>query len=343
MNEMTQLERLRSEIPRPDLADLRAQEERLLAAIADPAPVRRLERAGMRPRTVRRLRLSFAAGLAAAAVAAGVVVVAVDSEPGAPPTLHMMPVKAEMVLTRAAENATMFPELHPKPGQFLVFESQTMDTVGGSSTFLARSKRKVWLPVEGDSTGGFIESEELAPSAYPGWPLPPEAWENLGHRGPKKLGDFDDRVEYLRTDFAYLSRLPTEPAKMYQHLYTGLTHGAEADAEAWDRVGDMLAEAYLPAAQRAALFRAAAAIPGVTTVGKAVDAAGRTGIAAARVNPWLGVRDEYIFDRETYRYLGVRSVVVDADQAKAPVGSVLTSSALLKVSVADQAPAVNGH
>lgn len=29
---------------------------------------------------------------------------------------------------------------------------------------------------------------------------------------------------------------------------------------------------------------------------------------------------------------------MDADRAKAPVGSVLTSSALLKVSVADQAP-----
>ena len=179
---------------------------------------------------------------------------------------------------------------------------------------------------------GKIEAQSL------GRPIPPEAWENLGHRGPGKLSDFDDRVEYLRTDYAYLSRLPTEPAKMYQHLYTGLTHGAEADAEAWDRVGDMLAEAYLPAAQRAALFRAAAAIPDVTTVGKAVDAAGRTGVAAARVNPWLDIRDEYIFDRETYRYLGVRSVVVDADRAKAPVGSVLTSSALLKVSVADQAP-----
>ncbi|MFC5819987.1 CU044_5270 family protein [Nonomuraea harbinensis] len=334
---MTQLERMRSEIPRPDLADLRAQEERLLAAIVDPPSVR-LERAGMRPRIEHRLRLSFAAGLAAAAASAGVVVFAVGSEPDAPPILHTMPVKVEMVLNQAAESVNMSPELHPKPGQFLVFESQTMDTVGGHSTFLARSKRKVWLPVEGDSTGGFIESEGLAPSPYPGRPIPPEAWENLGRSGPEKLSDFDHRVEYLRTDYAYLSRLPIEPAKMYQHLYTGLAHGAEADAEAWARVGNMLSEAYMPAAQRAALFRAAAAIPGVTTVGKAVDAAGRTGVAAARVNPWLGIREEYIFDRKTYQYLGVRSVVVDADQAKAPVGSVLTSSALLRISVVDQAP-----
>lgn len=347
MNEMTQLERLRSEIPRPDLTALQAQEDRLLAAIADPAPAR-LERAGARPRTVRRLRLGFAAGLAAAAVAAGVMVAAVDSEPGAPPVLHTMPVKVETVLNRAAENVNMFPELYPEPGQFLVFESQTMDTVesntaGVHSRFLARSKRKVWLPVEGDSTGGFFEGEGLAPSAYPGWPIPPEAQENRGRSGPEKLADFDGRAEYLRTDYAYLSRLPTEPAKMYQHLYTGLTHGAQADADAWQRVGGMLSEAYMPAAQRAALFRAAAAIPGVTTAGKAIDAAGRTGVAAARVAPLLGIREEYIFDRETYRYLGVRRVVTDADRAKAPVGSVLTSSALLKVSVADQAPATNGN
>ncbi|MCG5220144.1 CU044_5270 family protein [Streptosporangium sp. KLBMP 9127] len=342
MNEMTQLERLRAEIPRPGPADLQAQEDRLLAAIADPPPVR-LSRSGERPRAVRRLGLSLAAGMAVVAVAAGILVVAGDTELDAPPVLHVMPVKAETVLKRAAENAGRFPELHPKPGQFLIFESQTMDTVevndaGGHSRYLSRSKRKVWLPVEGDSTGGFIEGEGLSPSAYPGWPIPPVARESLGRSGPEKLADFDERVEYLRTDYAYLSRLPTDPAKMYQHLYTGLSHGARADADAWQRVGGMLTEAYLPAAQRAALFRAAAAIPGVTTVGEAVDAAGRTGVAAARTEPALGIREEYIFDRKTYRYLGVRRVVTDAVRAKAPVGSVLTSSALLKVSVADHAP-----
>ncbi|MFC7642473.1 hypothetical protein ACFQX6_17100 [Streptosporangium lutulentum] len=54
----------------------------------------------------------------------------------------------------------------------------------------------------------------------------------------------------------------------------------------------------------------------------------------------IGERQEYIFDRKTYMYLGERSVVIDAAKAEAPVGSVLTSSAQLKVSVADHAPAV---
>ncbi|WP_433418593.1 CU044_5270 family protein [Microtetraspora malaysiensis] len=342
MNEMTRLERFRSEVPPRDLTELQAQEARLLAAIADPASVRP-ERAPARRGLPRRLGLGLAVGLTVAAVVAGGVAVIRDSGPGASPVIHMMPVAAEQVLTRAAQKVDLAPELHPAPGQYLVFESQTMDPVGGTGRYLSRAKRKVWLPVEGDATGGVIEEEILSPRPFPGWPIPPEARENVGRHGPSKLADFDERVEYLRNDYAYVSHLPTEPEKMYEHLYSHLGRDVQADNEAWGRVRELLSEAYLPAAQRAALFRAAAAIPGAVSVDGAVDAAGRTGIAAARVDPSLGMRSEYIFDRATYQYLGERRVVIDSALAGAPVGSVLTSSAQLKVSVADEAPAVNGH
>ncbi|GAB3960689.1 hypothetical protein GCM10029978_010700 [Actinoallomurus acanthiterrae] len=130
---------------------------------------------------------------------------------------------------------------------------------------------------------------------------------------------------------------------MRAHLYTGLTPGtADGDLEAWSRVGGMLTEAYMPAAQRAALFRAAATIPGAEAVGSAEDAAGRTGVAVARVEPALGERTEYIFDRRTYTFLGQRTVVVDAKKAQAPVGTVTESTAQLSVRIADSAPKVNG-
>ncbi|SEG67441.1 hypothetical protein SAMN05444920_103872 [Nonomuraea solani] len=340
MNEMTRLERFRSEVPRRDLTELRAQEERLLAAIAD-----RPSTGVNRPRFANPLKVALA-GLAVATVTAGIAVVAVGSEPSAPQVIRTMPVAASHVLKRAADNVGNTPELRPKPGQFLVYESQAMnpsygaDRDGRPVRHLDRMRRKVWLPVSGDATGGVVEGELLEPKPFPGWPISREARENVGRSGPSKLADFDDRAEYLRNDYAYVSRLPAEPAKMYQHLYSHLGLGAEADTEAWQRVRDLLSEAYLPAAQRAALFRAAAAIPGVITVDDAVDAVGRKGIAAARVDPVIGERQEYIFDRRTYMYLGERSVVTDAAKAGAPVGSVLTSSAQLKVSVADHAPAV---
>ncbi|MFG6200531.1 CU044_5270 family protein [Nonomuraea sp. JJY05] len=331
MDELAQLNSFRSEVPAQE--DLRAEAERLMAGMS--APVRPgFRRLG--------LRAALAGGLAAAV---GAAVFVVQSPPApAPPPPMIRTVAAVEVLTRAAEHAGSRPELHPRPGQFLVYESQSMDTSGGDGgVWLSRSKRTIWLPVEGSAVKGVLQEELLAPLPYPGHTLPPAARAEqalVGKLGrPGRAADFDDRAEFLRNDYAYVSKLPTDTEGMRRHLYTQLPNGRLQDYEAWNRVGGLLEESYLPAAQRAALFRAAATIPGVVTVKKAQDAAGREGIAAAMVSP-NGVREEYIFDRKTYDYLGRRGVVVDAKLAHAPVGSVVSSSAQLKVSVADSAPIV---
>ena len=107
---------------------------------------------------------------------------------------------------------------------------------------------------------------------------------------PSKLTGYDIRPDHQRTDYAHLSRLPTDPAGMREHLYRGLAQDPLADYKAWGNVGSMITRAYMPAAQRAALFRAAGTIPGVETVNEAEDAAGRRGIAVAMVNKFGGVR-----------------------------------------------------
>jgi hypothetical protein len=341
MNEMIRLERFRSEVPLPEPADLRVEESRLREAMAGSASAG-LGRGLGRGRT-RRLRFGLVAGVAAAAVAAGVVAVALDQKPAAPPVIHAENAAAQ-ILTRAADNVNEAPELHPRPDQFLVFTSQSMNTVdsvghgGRVSHYLSRGKRTIWLPAQGDATHGVIQGEVLKPHAYPGWPIPPDAYETIGRYGPEKAVDEDNTADYLRTDYAHLSRLPADPAKMYEHLYIQLGKGPLADVQAWDNVGGLLIEAYMPAAQRAALFRAAAMIHGVTVVPSATDAAGRKGIAVALT--WKGLRDEYIFTPETYQFLGMRTVVVGPTRVKSPVGSVLTSTAQLKVSVVDHAPKV---
>lgn len=331
MDEMTVLEDFRSQVPRPGSDDLRAEEARLMAAVAGPTP---------RPKPARRrLVIGLAAGMAAASVTAAITSVPGNRSSNEPP--RIMPAAASEVLTKAAAGTGSSPELHPKAGQYLVYESQTMDPVESNSNgrharYLARTVRKVWMPIEGDATKGFIQSRSLPPKAYPGWPIPPEAHTTGSATGPQKLADFDNKAEFLRNDYAYVSHLPTTPQKMYEHLYTRLGRDAQADNQAWQRVGGLLTETYLPAAQRAALYRAAAAIPGVTTVPKATDAAGREGIAAAKVIG--GIREEYIFDRRTYQYLGQRSIVTDPTQAQAPTGTTLTSTAQLKISLTTQPP-----
>jgi hypothetical protein len=335
MNEMARLERFRAEVPRPDLADLEVEERRLLGAMTEPPP---------RRRRIGRARLTLAAGLAVGLAAASVDVMMSHHEPA--PAVRARPVALVQVLTRAADNVGRTPELHPRPGQFLAFESMTMNTVesnesgGHQSRYLSRGKRTIWLPVEGDATHGVIESDVLPPKAYPGWPIPPDARTTVGHYAPEKAADEDNTAEWLRNDYAHTSRLPTDATKMYEYLYAHLRGDPLADVHAWDNVGSMLIEAYLPAAQRAALFRAAASIHGVTTVGRATDAAGRRGIAVAMVMPKMGVRQEFIFDPATYQFLGERSVVTDAKEARAPVGSVLTSTAQLRVWVVDHPPAL---
>jgi hypothetical protein len=345
MDEMAQLNLLRAEVPEPDLSDLRAEERRLMAAIAEPAgstPTRR--RAGRRVFG----RIGVAGGLAAAAVAAAVAV-SLDSGPRSnPPALPpsaVAPAAVVQTLDHAAAAALRQPELHPRPGQFLVFRSQSLEEVDsnsrehGSARYLSDTRRTAWVPVSGNATGGVVEEQVLPPKAYPGWPIPPEARTEQGSHGPGRLADVDGRAEYLRTDYAYLSRLPADTAGMRRHLYVEAKKGAEGDRDAWQRVGGMLSEAYMPAAQRAALFRAAATIPGVEAVASAKDAVGRTGVAVAMTDPG-GMRQEYIFDRHTYLYLGARTVIVDPAKARGPRGGVTESTAQLSVKVSDTAPRV---
>lgn len=344
MDEMTQLNLLRAEIPEQDPSDLRAEERRLMAAIAGNA-------GSAAPRRTRRrvfVRLGVAGGLAAAAVAAGVAV-SVGSGPGSPQSPVVLPsavapAAVMQTLGHAADAALRQPELHPRPGQFLVFRSQEREEVDsssdqGSTRYLSNVRRTVWRPVAGPDTKGVLEEEGLPPTAFPGTPIPPEARKEQGKRGPERLADYDGRADYLRNDYAYVSRLPTDTAGMRQHLYIGLKNDENSIVQAWQRVGGLLAEAYMPAAQRAALFRAAATIPGAEAVASAKDAAGREGVAVA-LTDGEGSRQEYIFDRHTHVYLGARTVVVDAAKAGAPKGTVTESTAQLSVQVSDTAPAI---
>ncbi|MEV5707713.1 CU044_5270 family protein [Actinoallomurus sp. NPDC052274] len=349
MDEMTQLNLLRAEVPRPALADLRAEENRLLSEMVAPGSAR-LPRPA-RPGRAWPLRIGLGAvatGLAAAAVAGIVVTGGGSGDPKASYTPMAVPVAVVQTLDRAADAATRQRELHPRPGQFLVVESQADETsdlsnAKGHFRYLACSRRKIWLPVEGRATGGVLTETVLPPKPYGKWPIPPEAEKEVGTSGPARAADFDNRAEYLRNDYAYLSRLPADPQGMRAHLYDHLKPGTlEGDREAWSRVGAMLTEAYMPAAQRAALFRAAATVPGAQAVGRAEDAAGRQGIAIARTDEDAGERTEYIFDPKTYLFLGRRAVVTDAEKGQAPVGTVTESTAQLKVTVADSAPKVTG-
>jgi hypothetical protein len=88
-------------------------------------------------------------------------------------------------------------------------------------------------------------------------------------------------------------------------------HGPGPDQEAFVTIGDLLRTTIAPPKAAAALYRAAALIPGVTLIPDATDAAGRPGVAVGRIGPGVdgGIRDELIFSRATLQLLGERTVI----------------------------------
>jgi hypothetical protein len=76
--------------------------------------------------------------------------------------------------------------------------------------------------------------------------------------------------------------------------------------EAFTTIGDLLGESIAPPQVSAALYRAAALIPGVTVVANATDAIGRHGVAVAFT--YQDTRTEWIFSKQTLQYLGGRDI-----------------------------------
>ncbi len=86
-------------------------------------------------------------------------------------------------------------------------------------------------------------------------------------------------------------------------------------------IGMLLRDNILPPRVQAAMYQALPKIPGVRLQQDAVDAAGRHGVAFARVTPGtlgfpLRLRFEIILDPQTFHYLGERTVA--ANDATAP-------------------------
>jgi len=174
------------------------------------------------------------------------------------------------------------------------------------------SERQTWTAVDG-SKGWLIQS-------------------GIGQAaGGETLGGNGGKADLNAPTYNLLAGLPTDPAKLLAKIYaenTTVGNGIGPDSAAFTTIGDLLGESYPPNALYPAIYRAAARIPGVLVVDDAVDAAGRHGVALARVDE-SGLREELIFDSSDYTFLGTREVRTnDADGIKA--GTVVYSSAIVK-------------
>ncbi|MFG1702481.1 CU044_5270 family protein [Nonomuraea sp. M3C6] len=311
------------------------------------ARARARERLLAEARGRRRFRLPRLGWRAAAAFGATVVLVG-----GVAVTLSGRGSGGTGPATSVTQSAAVSPgELDPRPGQYILVESDTMygmHRVGANGekeeSSLYQTHRKIWQSVDA-SANGLLLIEGREPKPWPGKPLPEPASKDRRGSTYMTLPSCPGQRGFRRTDYAYLSTLPADAAAMRAHVYqvsaayVSMGKHVDQDEAAFSFVTDLVRETYLPKAQRDALFEATKTIPGVEVAEGVENSAGRKGVALGRADR-TGTLAQVIFDPDTHLYLGERRTVVDAKLADAPEGSVVALTAQLNVSVVDKLPKV---
>lgn len=243
------------------------------------------------------------------------------------------------LLQRLARIASAQPWAMPGPGQYLYTASHSLT---GSDTALPggvycqlvfQQYRQNWVAADGeglfreiDGPAHYLSGREAAACrAAPAQPAgESDTWAARG---------------CLSIDPIPLGRLPRDPATLRARLLTGKVEGGPpGPAEAFTQVGDLLRETDAPPALRAALYRAAAGLPGVKALGTVTDELGRRGLALAFDSH--GTRHELIFSATTSALLAEQDVLIGrAPGVQAARGTVLEWSAYSAGRIVDRLPA----
>ncbi|WP_430645322.1 CU044_5270 family protein [Agromyces sp. GXS1127] len=342
MDELTLLRNTRSEEEPPGAALNRGRAALLERAAGTAAP---------RPARHTRARRRFAIGglstLGAAALVTGLVLTDVVGlagwRGGADPA-------AAAVLEEASTAAIQTVDPVLSPGQYLEVRTRGVHLSSGGYDDVVASYQYAsddtlyrpadpedeWVWVRGPQSvyGTFgPESEEIADmwwravsssdSFETGDVLRAPAGAFYG--GPKYAG-FDD-----------LDALPRDPYRLLNYIYRAtLGAGPSPDTEALVYIADRLRIGNVPAELRAAMYEAAALIPGVEFVDDQATLDGRTGVAIGRVEDAWGTRVEIIVDPTTGEFIGDREVLL-RDQDGVPTGTAL-SWTTVTTTVVDSAP-----
>jgi hypothetical protein len=269
-----------------------ARRAHLLSEMATPhrhRPVRRVMIGGL-------LTTGLAGGVAAALI---VVPDGGTGGGGGPEPATVTPMSAVQVLDRAAETAGH--GIAPRPGQYVYTETESKGMAwyrGGAVT-----REKKWWSVSGkrinllvDPGGRHWQCEALHP-------MPQEEVT------PAKAPADCKNQPYMR------SGLPTDANTMKAWLYDNAKGAVlPPDVRAFSYVHEMIAGWGVRPAAQAAMFKAAAMLPGVKVshVGTDFIAVGQT---------YRDIRRELLFEPKTYRFVGTR-MAVDHDRSFQPKGGM---------------------
>lgn len=245
------------------------------------------------------------------------------------------------VLERLARVAAAQPANLPAAGQYLFTRSRSAyAVVSPPCVAIEPSQREAWIGADGsgllrDTPLGHVRypsaSDREACASQPSRPAPARSRSDVWSApGCLSLAPVD------------LSKLPLDPAALREQLETGKIEGGPSGAaEAFVQVGDLLRKTDASPVLRAALYRAAAGLPGVRLLGRVTDPVGRPGIALAHVDIAPGaILNELIFDPHTSALLAERQTIIRAHSGfHALVGTVIGSAVYLTSRIVDRLPA----
>jgi hypothetical protein len=263
-------------------------------------------------RARRRAWLILGAGVAVAVVAAAVTVVSLRSGDGLPPASP----GAVRLLAKVADAAAHQPAVQAGDSQYMFAEIKeaSVSLPGNLEPYIRRGRlphrlrqrlqlgkpvtEQYWMPVSDVCRMGLLR---ITP-APKDWPASqPFTARGSGTRCPS-IGGLND------ASYRLLQALPTDPQALLAMIYrVEQGHGPSADQEAFVTIGDLLRDKIVPPKVSAALYRAAALIPGVTLVPGATDAIGRHGVAVAQTAE--GIRTELIFNKTSLKLIGERTII----------------------------------
>jgi hypothetical protein len=358
MDDLQLLREMRSDIGSAPPATLARGREKVMAKVgrasASGATTGAHAKATVSP--IRSRRRVLIASAAAALLVGGIVVADVvrPAGPGAA-------AEAAEVLNNAAAATIRTSDPVVGPGQYLKIETTELtgsgvqaadgseinwqETTGGQVYVPAdREGEWVWnregrVPLASSSEEAKAEARRLLELSktenFPKDQVNPRVGGVLRASGGAFYGN--EPTVIIGTPLKDADSLPKDPRALLDIIYER-TKGAgkSPESEAFVAIADGLRTGTVPAGLRAALYKAAALIPGVTIGDRQATVDGRTGIAIGIPSPNGGARTDIIIDPTSGLMIGEQDVLLK-DYPGSPAGTVSTWTSV-RTSVVDSAP-----
>lgn len=336
MDEITLLREIRdNNAGTPTDATIEAGREKFLQRIVPASAVSELT--ARRSRRARTWLTSAAAAAVVAALVGGDVIGLAGWRGGAT-------AQAAEVLNDAAQTAIKTSDPVVNPGQYLkiqstnVWSTHATEADGSTYEWLDTEKSEMYIPANRSDEWVWQRSGRI-PTTFFDTKTKEHIHKQNVQPYPELLRAANGTFYGSPSSFAPdMSTFPRDPYRLLNSIYKQtLGQGQSVDGQALVFIADLLRTGLVPADLRAALYKAAAMIPGVTITQGQANLDGRTGVAIGRLEEGPSkTRQEIIIDPETGQLIGERQILTQP-LGSIPAGTAVTWTAV-ETSVSNTAP-----